>query len=327
MTRAQQLIRDSLVWDNHACLPYGDTARWVGEIDLWRRSGVDVVLVNIGDGQENLETLARMAAHIRSFVAENSDRFVMATSVAAIEKARVAGKTAVGLNVEGAFALGDQLSMLQLCYDLGVRWMLMVYNRANLVGSGVHDEEDNGLTPFGRQVVAEMDRIGMVKCCTHTGYRTARDVFAATDKPTIFSHSNPRALKDHPRNIPDDLIDACAATGGVVCINGVGIFLGDNDNSPRTFVNHLDYVADRVGADHVGVGLDFVINQSDMDAALAANADVWPPEWGYKPGIKFMSPAQLGEVTEEMLARKWKEDDVKAVLGGNLMRVAKEVWR
>lgn len=327
MTRAQQILREALVWDNHGCLPYDDTARWVGELDVWRRSGVDVVLINIGDGQESLETVTRMAAHVRFFVSENSDRYAMATSVAAIEAARAEGKTAIGLNVEGAFALGDQLSLLRFYYDIGVRWMLMVYNRANLVGSGVHDEEDRGLTPFGRRLVAEMDRIGMVKCCTHTGYRTAREVFEATDRPTIFSHSNPRALRDHPRNIPDELIDACAASGGVVCINGVGIFLGDNDVSPKTFVNHLDYVAQRVGPAHVGIGLDFVINQADMDAGLAANADVWPPEWGYKPGIKFMSPEMLGEVTEEMLARHWTEADIKAVLGGNLMRVAREVWR
>ncbi|WP_204351035.1 membrane dipeptidase, partial [Serratia marcescens] len=91
---------------------------------------------------------------------------------------------------------------------------------------------------------------------THTGYRTAMDVMNNTDKPVVFSHSNPRALRDHPRNIPDELVDACARIGGVVCINGIGIFLGANDASVKTFVDHIDHVVQRVGAAHVGVGLD-----------------------------------------------------------------------
>ena len=229
--------------------------------------------------------------------------------------------------MEGVFAIGKQLSLIQFCYDIGVRWMLMVYNRANLAGSGCHDAVDKGLTDFGREVVREMDRVGMIKCCTHTGYRTAMDVLTMTERPCIFSHSNPRALRDHPRNIPDELIDACAATGGVVCITGIGIFLGDNDVSVSTFVNHVDYVtaARRDRTCGYRARLRF---RSERDGFPS-----WTGEhlacglWLQARSITFVGPEELPRVTEEMLRRGFSDDEVRAVLGGNLLRVAREVWR
>ena len=136
----------------------------------------------------------------------------------------------MGFDIEGANAIGDQLSLLGLYRDLGVRWMLLAYNRNNRAGGGCQDE-DPGLTAFGRRMLHEMARVGIVACCSHTGYRTAREAIDESPTPVIFSHSNARALVDHPRNIPDDLIKACAARGGVVGVNGIGIFLGDNDAS------------------------------------------------------------------------------------------------
>src|SRR5690606_36645690 len=135
-------------------------------------------------------------------------------------------------------AVADQPSLVSLYYELGVSWMLIAYNRNNAAGSGCQDE-DRGLTDFGRMVIDEMTRVGMIVCCSHTGYRTAREVIDYSKNPVIFSHSNPRALRDHPRNIPDELMKACAARGGVVGINGIGLFLGENDNSTEAIVRHI----------------------------------------------------------------------------------------
>jgi len=325
--RAASLHGDALVWDNHGCLPYQDTERWCAELERYRSAGVDVAVINIGDADVPLDTLVRMAATIRNHVDRHPDKYAMVLDAASIRAAKAQGRTAVALDVEGAFAIGEQLSLIPFLYDIGVRWMLMVYNRANLAGSGCHDERDSGLTPLGRSIVQEMDRVGLIKCCSHTGYKTARDVFEMSTRPTIFSHSNPRALRDHPRNIPDDLIDACARSGGVVCINGVGIFLGNNDISVSTFVNHVDYIAQRIGPDHVGLGLDYVFDQAGMDASLADAVHIWPEGFGYGPGIRFMPPEELPRVTEELLRRGYADSAIRGILGGNLLRVAEAVWK
>ena len=325
-TAAARLHSEALVWDNHACLPHERALDFLPEIARYKAAGVDVLGLNVGDSNIGLEDLVRLAAKIRWYVGLHPDQYRMVRDADDIREAKAAGRMAVLLNIEGCFAMGDQISLISFFHDMGVRWMAMVYNRRNLVGSGVHDDADEGLTAFGREVVAEMDRVGMLKCCSHTGYRTAMDVFAATSRPTIFSHSNPLALRDHPRNIPDDLIRACAATGGVIGLNGVGIFLGDNDIRPDTLANHADHVAQLVGAAHVGLGLDAVFDQTGMDQALAENGHLWPPQFGYRPGIGFFQPEQLPDLTESLLQRGWRESDVRGLLGENLLRVAGQVW-
>jgi membrane dipeptidase len=142
-------------------------------------------------------------------------------------------------DIEGAKAIDDQVSLIQFYYDLGVRWMLIAYNRANLAGGGCL-EEDTGLTEFGAQAIDEMARVGMVTCCSHTGERTSLEVIEHSKSPVIFSHSNPRALLDHPRNIRDHVIRACAAKGRLIGINGVGVFLGPNDTRSEMVARHID---------------------------------------------------------------------------------------
>jgi len=323
---ARKLHHESIVWDNHSCFPQTGAEPLMPQLERYRQSGANVLGVNIGDSQVELDAIIRLAAALRDYISRNSDRFVLAGAVDDIMRAKAAEKLAIILDVEGCYAIGDQLSLIPFLFDMGVRWMLMVYNIRNRVGSGVHDATDEGLTPFGRDVVAEMDRVGIIKCCSHTGYRTAMDVLSASSRPCIFSHSNPRALYDHPRNIPDDLIRICAAGSGVVCINGVGIFLGENDNRTETMVRHIDYVAQLVGAEHIGLGLDFVFDQSALDASLAGSKAIWPAGYGYRPGIKFVPPEQLPELTEALLKRGYGESDVRGILGGNMLRVARAVW-
>jgi membrane dipeptidase len=324
---ARAVYDRALVWDNHACLPLDKVREFVPQIRRFARAGVDVVSINIGDSDISLECQMRAAAEVRAFIAAHPSEFVLALCAEDIVRAKAQGKLAIFFDVEGGYAMDDQLSVLALYADLGVRWMLLVYNKRNRLGSGVHDDEDEGLTAFGREVVGELDRLGIIKCCSHTGYRTARDVLEMSKKPVIFSHSNPRALRDHPRNIPDDLMRLCAKTGGVVCINGIGIFLGDNDPSTERMADHVDYAVKLIGADHVGLGLDFMFDTVELDAMLARNATMWPEAWGYKPGVRFAAPEQLPDLAAILLKRGHSEADVDKILGANMLRVAREVWR
>src|SRR5262249_39233052 len=150
------------------------------------------------------------------------------------EQAKREGRLAVFFDVEGGIPVQDDPEVVARLYALGVRWLLLAYNRNNRLGGGCQDE-DPGLTAQGRRVLDVMKRVGMVLCCTHTGARTAREAMEYMEQPVIFSHSNPRAVHDHPRNITDDLIRRCAATGGVIDLNGIGMFLGRNDNTTPTF--------------------------------------------------------------------------------------------
>src|SRR5690606_23584307 len=139
------------------------------------------------------------------------DQFVLIETVEDIERARATGRLAIGFDIEGANGIGDQASLISLYYDLGVRWMLMAYNRNNRVGGGCQDD-DQGLTAFGREVLDGMALVGLRACGTHTGYRPSSEVMGYSANPVIYSHSNPRAVHDLPRNVPDDLLKRCAAT-------------------------------------------------------------------------------------------------------------------
>jgi membrane dipeptidase len=204
--------------------------------------------------------------------------------------------------------------------------MLVAYNRNNALGGGCQDL-DSGLTAFGRHEIDEMERVGMVVCCSHTGFRTTMEVMERAENPVIFSHSNPLGVWRHRRNITDEAIKACAATGGVVGINGVGYFLGRNDASSATVARHIDYVVNLVGPEHVGLGLDYVFDMQELLDYRAANPEVFPAEeYGTGPPA-FVAPEQLPEITGELLQLGYRDVHLRAILGGNFLRIARRVWR
>ncbi|MBI4500484.1 MAG: membrane dipeptidase [Gemmatimonadetes bacterium] len=325
-TLARVMAR-AVVWDNHGCMPLrADDDTFLPQLRRYRDAGVDVVSLNVGFDAVPWENTLRMLAHFRRWVQQHDAEYVLVQSVADVRRAKRERKLAVTFDVEGGAALTGQLSMVSLYYDLGVRWMLIAYNRNNALGGGCQDE-DTGLTAFGWQVLDEMARVGMVTCCTHTGLRTTMDVMAYSRNPVIFSHSNPTGVWQHKRNIPDEAIKACAKTGGVVGINGIGIFLGKNDARSETVVRHVDYVVQLVGAAHAGLGLDYVFDQQEVDDYVAKNPDIFPPEEGYAAGLKMMPPEQLPEVAEGLIKLGYSEHDVRGILGDNFLRVAKQVWK
>jgi membrane dipeptidase len=320
-------LSSMLVWDNHVCMPLRphDTS-FLPQLERHRKAGADVVMLNVGFGDDSIESHFRMLATFRAWISEHAGEYRLIKSVSDIHAARDAGQLAIGFDIEGANAIGDQLSLLQTYADLGVRWMLIAYNRNNRAGGGCQDD-DEGLTAFGRSMLEEMARVGLVGCCSHTGYRTARQAIDASPAPLIFSHSNPSALNDHPRNIPDDLIRACAARGGVVGINGIGVFLGANDASVKNVANHILHVADIVGTDFVGIGLDYIYDRQELDDLISANPDKFPPHLGYGNGMQMMAPEALPALAQELRFRGMVESELAAVFGGNWLKLAERVWR
>ena len=324
---ARQLIDAVPVWDHHACLPLrpNDPA-FLPQLARHKAAGFDAITVNIGFGEQGPEEHLRMIAALRHWLMSRPEEYLLLLEADDVERARSTGRLAVGFDIEGANAVGDQLSLIQLYYDLGVRWMLMAYNTSNRAGGGCQDE-DGGLTKFGRAMVTEMERVGMLLCLSHTGHRTVREVIAMATQPLIFSHSNCAALHPHPRNIPDDLIRACAATGGVVGINGVGIFLGKNDISSETYARHVDHVVQLVGPAHVSIALDYVFDITELEEHLEKMKGTFPPGLGYEMGARFVPPEQLEEIVVTLQGWGYSNADLTALLGGNLLRLAKQVWK
>jgi membrane dipeptidase len=326
-SEAKELISRTVLWDNHSCMPLRpEDDTFLPQLSRHKAAGVSLVSLNVSFDAEPPEKAFPMLAAFRQWIARHPEDYVLAGSVADVEAAKRAGKLAVVFDIEGGRAVEPHPGLIEVFYRLGVRWMLIAYNKNNRLGGGCQDE-DCGLTDYGRQIIDEMQRVGMVLCCSHTGYRTAREAIEYAKTPVIFSHSNPRALWDHPRNIPDELMRACAAAGGVVNLNGIGIFLGKNDNSTETLVRHIDYVVQLIGPEHVGLGLDYVFDQSEADKYVRDHPDMFPPERGYAAGIATVEPERFPVIAEALLKKGYREYDVQGILGHNNLRVARQVWK
>lgn len=318
------MSRPTIVWDDHACLPLVPNYD-VAALERHRQSGVSYVSINVGMDFNPLSQVMRVIAGFRASIAAHADRFVLARSVDDVRRARIEGKLAVGFDLEGSAMLEDDVAMLGLYQDLGVRQIHLAYNRDNSIAGGCHGK-DQGLTALGRQVVAEANRLGIMMDCSHSSHRTSLDVMEVSSKPVVFSHSNVGALRDHPRNLRDDQIDACARTDGVIGVSGIGIFVGDNDITTDGLIRHIDYIAQRVGVRHVGLGLDYVYEPSANDKPLGfVSKDWWPPEH-YSP-FDMVPPERFEEIGGKLAARGYKEADINGILGENFGRVAEAIWR
>lgn len=322
----RDLFADTLVWDNHSCVTIRPGhAEFMEQLSRHRAAGVDVVCLNVGFDGAPPENTFQLLADCRRWLDTHNDAYTLVGSVADIEQARHDRKLAVCFDLEGGNCLYGQTSMVSLYYELGVRWMLFAYNRNNALAGGCQDE-DQGLTDFGRQVLDEMERVGMVVCCSHISHRSAMEIMAIAKNPVIFSHSNPRAVREHDRNISDEAMLACAETGGVIGINGIGVFLGDNDARTELIVRHIDYAVKLVGPQHVGIGLDYAFDQADVQMFLKAHPDLYPPD-KYPSGLEMATPECFPDIAVRLLRLGHSEADVRSILGGNLLRIARQVWK
>jgi membrane dipeptidase len=293
--------------------------------------------------------------------ARHPDRMMMAYSVADIELAHREHKLAALMGIEGGHSIENDIRLLRDYYRLGVRYMTLSWSNTNEWADSSGDIDDptvqhhNGLTDFGKQVVIEMNRLGMMVDISHVADKTFWDTIATTKAPVIASHSSARALVDAPRNMTDDMLRAVAKNGGVVQVNFYSAFDDENfrkaaetqkdaqeaavqkyvdemkaAGKPITYVDedrierewsakiprpplkslidHIDHVAKVAGIDHVGLG-------SDFDGVSGATPQ----------GID--SAADLPKITQALLDRGYGVEDIKKVLGGNLLRVFSEVER
>jgi len=317
-------------WEAHLCLPIHSKADF-SPIDRLRDAGVNHVSINVGADMNPVSQVMSVIAGFRSTIDANPGRFAMAGSVDDILQAAAAGKISISFDLEGALPLLDQPEMVALYAALGVRQIHFAYNRNNSIGDGCHDVE-RGLTALGHQMVQAVNEAGLLMDCSHTGRRCSLDIMAASVQPVIFSHANPLALVEHGRNVSDEQIRACASTGGVVCMSGLSFFLGQDNPTADDVARHAAYVADLVGVEHVGIGLDICFQQDGIDDTPWGGFDPgywWPATAGYKQtSPPSFTPIETWKLLPAALHNAgMTPDEVKSVMGGNMLRVAQQVWR
>lgn len=322
--RAREVMHSAIVWDNHGCLPLRADATFLPQLERYRKSGVNVASINVGYADmpwwQHLEVLSVM----RQWIAQRPKEYELISTVEDVERCKVEKKLGIVFDVEGMCPVQDRLSLVQTFYELGVRWMLIAYNRNNQAGGGCMDV-DEGLTSVGRAIIDEMERVGMVLCLSHTGSRTAAEALEYSRKPAIFSHSNPFGDAPHVRNISDDLMLACSRKGGVVGLSGLGPFLGANENLIEHFLRQLRYVIDLVGPEHVGLGLDYVFDRATLDENVRRYPERYAP--GIANGLAMIEPESIEAIVDGLSGAHLSDTQIRGILGENWLRVATQVWR
>jgi membrane dipeptidase len=376
--RARQIHGSALIVDTHADTPQrfldegfdiGSTEpNDVGHISLdkARRGNLGAEFFSIWvDPETNQGHFARHTFDLIDSVYEQAarhpDRMMMAFSTADIERAHREHKLAALMGIEGGHSIENDIHLLRDYYRLGVRYMTLSWSNTNEWADSSGDVDDpkvqhhNGLTDFGKQVVAEMNRLGMMVDISHVSDKTFWDAIATTRAPAIASHSSARALVDAPRNMTDEMLRAVTKNGGVVQVNFFSGFDDANfrkqmeaqakdqaeaikkyvdqvkaENKSVTYVDtsrierewmakiprppfkslidHIDHIAKVAGVDHVGLGSDF----DGVSGATPQGMD---------------SAADLPKITQALLDRGYSAEDIKKILGGNLMRVFRDVER
>ncbi|MCZ4581705.1 membrane dipeptidase [Gordonia amicalis] len=314
---------DDLLWDQHACLPL-HTGADVAELSRFARTGPTFVSVNAGYSPHRFADTDRLLRHYRAAI-DCHPHLLLATTAAHIPHSPP-GTVTVAFDLEDCAPLDGDFANLTRVADLGVRTIAPTYNHANRAGGGCLDADDPGLTRWGRQLIAEMNTVGIVPDGSHCSARTGLDMCETSTTPVIYSHSCMRAVWDHPRNITDDQARACAATGGVVGITGVGIFLGPNTPTLEAMVRHLEYAVELVGIEHVGVSTDHSFDAADFLDEIRANPHLFDDSYTRWGPITWMAPETFLTLGDHLTQRGWAPADIAAVLHGNFLRVARETW-
>ncbi len=262
---------------------------------------------------------------------ENADLIMPVRAAADIEHAKRAGKTGIILGFQNVSAFEDQLSHVQLFKDLGVGVAQIDYNTQNLVGTGCYESRDSGLSDFGHEVIAEMNRVGMLCDLSHVGSVTSREVILFSKQPVAYTHILPAALKVHPRNKSDQDIRFIVDHGGFVGVTMFPPFLAQGgDATVADYVRAIDYVTGIAGEDNVGIGTDFTQDQDraffewlchDKGYArrLVDFADVVNP-----CGIRRIG--EFPNLTAAMQQAGWRDSKTAKIMGQNWLRLLRDVW-
>ena len=334
--RVAELHRQAFIVDAHFDLPL-DVAmrRERGEskvietsyIEDFRHGGVDLLVgaMFVHDyflPEMGLRKALDQISHLHDEVEESPGLLRLCRSVGEARMAKAAGEVGLILSLEGADPLQNDLGLLRIFYELGVRALGLVWSRRNYAADGaflapVAEGRKGGLTPFGVKLVGQAEKLGMVIDLSHINDEGFSDVMEIVSNPVVVSHSNCRSLADTRRNLTDKQIAMVADNGGVIGMNSVNMFVdpAKQDAGIEELINHVDHIVQICGIDHVGIGFDICngfTNFLQIEDPLPAY-DI------------IASHRQLPAFTGGLVQRGYSDDEIKAILGGNFLRVYEQV--
>jgi membrane dipeptidase len=279
---------------------------------------------------EDFKGTVHNIAHMKSLIRANADLLTLVRTTRDIEQAKLEGKTGIILGFQNAHAFEDHLGHVEAFADMGVRVVQLCYNTQNLIGTGCY-ERDGGLSGYGLEVIAEMNRVGIMVDLSHVGPKTSEEAILASKQPVTYSHCLPAGLKDHPRNKSDEQLRFIADHGGFIGVTMFPPFLRRGiEATVEDYVEAIDYVINLVGEDCVGVGtdhtqgygkefFDHLTHDKGRHRRLTDFGTVVNPV-----GIRTIG--EMPNLTAAMVHAGWPASKVEKVVGGNWMRVFKQVW-
>lgn len=279
---------------------------------------------------ENFEGTVRNVVEMNQLIEANSDLLTKVYTTKDIHRAKAEGKTGVMMGFQNAHAFEDQIGYVQVFKDLGVGIVQMCYNTQNLVGTGCY-ERDGGLSGYGREIVAEMNRVGMLCDLSHVGPNTAKEVIIESKKPVAYSHCLPAGLKEHPRNRTDEELKFIADNGGFVGVTMFAPFLKAGINATiDDYVEAIQYIYNIVGEDAIGIGTDFTQGHGyDFFEYLTHDKGYARRLTRFGEIINPLGMRTVGDfpnLTEALLKHGFSERQVVKIMGENWVSLLKNVW-
>ncbi|MGE8063226.1 dipeptidase [Pseudomonas sp. NPDC089547] len=321
---ARDLHDDSIVIDGLII------AKWNRELfEDMRKGGMTAANCTVSVWEGFQKTIDNVGAS-QKLIRENSDLVMQVRTTADISKAKELGKTGIIFGFQNAHAFEDQIAYVEIFKQLGVGIVQMCYNTQNLVGTGSY-ERDGGLSGFGREIVAEMNRVGIMCDLSHVGSRTSEDVILESKKPVTYSHCLPMGLKEHPRNKTDAELKFIADHGGFVGVTMFTPFLAKGvDATIDDFAEAIEYIMNIVGEDAIGIGTDFTQGHGqEFFEYLTHDKGYARRLTNFGTILNPLGIRTVGEfpnLTETLLKRGHPERIVRKIMGENWVRVFKEVW-
>lgn len=323
---AKQLYEETIHIDGLNICNFGEDI-----FKAWNKGGITAVSCTIGIWENFKESIDKVIQW-KQWFEEYSDLIIQIHTTEDIHKAKKDKKTGVLLSWQNTAGIEDKLGYLTIFKELGVKKMQLTYNTQNYSGAGYVELKDSGLTGFGREVVDEMSKLGIVCDLSHVGDQTSRDVIEYAKKPPCFSHVLPAALKESGRNKSDELIKLIGEKGGFVGISQFGPHMPKgNDSTIDDYVDVVDYVISLIGEDLVGIGSDSSEGHGrPSDFMQWCNKDKGYARrmtpWGSQTVVKPLGPlAERHELALAMARKGWSREKMIKVLGLNWLNYLSKI--